>query len=183
LQPQRQWPTATAMVMGDGNGDGNRLCNSNRDGNGNCNGNGDCNGDGHGKCNNDKGRVASSCVGNVQNCGRGNTLPPPSWTHRSVHSPALHHGGDAANSVCFLSRGRVPDSSHGLFILFFTSTVQFTEQPFVCLLHYSGAQEPCRPIDAPPSSTSISYFCKGKLGRGLDCVLATCSAVAWVIPL
>jgi hypothetical protein len=33
------------------------------------------------------------------------------------------------------------------------------------------------------SSTPISYFCKGKLGQGLDCVLATCIAVAWVTPL
>jgi hypothetical protein len=32
-------------------------------------------------------------------------------------------------------------------------------------------------------STPISYFCKGKLRQGLDCVLATCSAMAWVTPL
>ncbi len=41
--------------------------------------------------------------------GRLVPLPPP-WTHRSVHSPSLHHGGDTAKSVCSLSRGRVPDS-------------------------------------------------------------------------
>ncbi len=29
---------------------------------------------------------------------------------RKVHSPALHHGGDTAKSVCSPSRGRVPDS-------------------------------------------------------------------------
>ncbi len=40
---------------------------------------------------------------------------------------------------------------HGLFFcLLFTTTVQFTEQPSVCPLHYSGAQEPCQPIDALP---------------------------------
>ena len=40
---------------------------------------------------------------------------------------------------------------HGLFFcLSFTTIVQFTEQPFVCPLHYSGAQEPCQPIDALP---------------------------------
>jgi hypothetical protein len=94
---------ATAMSEGDGNGD--------RVGNGNRDGDGDRNGDGHGKGNNGKGRVASSCAGNVQRCGRGNTLPQPLWTQRKVHSPALHHGGDAAKSVCSLSRGRVPDSS------------------------------------------------------------------------
>jgi hypothetical protein len=40
---------------------------------------------------------------------------------------------------------------HGFFIyLLFTTSVQFTEQPFVCPPHYSGAQEPCQPIDALP---------------------------------
>ncbi len=40
---------------------------------------------------------------------------------------------------------------HGLFFcLLFTTTVQFTEQPSVCPPNYSGAQEPCQPIDALP---------------------------------
>jgi hypothetical protein len=40
---------------------------------------------------------------------------------------------------------------HGfLFCLLFTTTVQFTEQPSVRPPHYSGAQEPCQPIDALP---------------------------------
>jgi hypothetical protein len=34
-------------------------------------------------------------------------------------------------------------SHHGLFFLYFTSTVQFTEKPSACPPHYSGAQEPC----------------------------------------
>jgi hypothetical protein len=126
---------------GDGDGDGNGDSDGNR--NGNVHGNGD----------NDKGRIASSCAGNVQRCGRGSTLPPPPWTQRKVHSPVLHYGGDTAKSVCSLSKARVPDSSPWIsFCLFFTTTVQFTEQPSVCPLHYSGAQEPCHPIDAlaPP---------------------------------
>ncbi len=54
-------------------------------------------------------------------------------------------------SVCSPSRGRVPDSSPWIvFCLFFTTTVQFTKQPSVGPLHYSGAQEPCQPIDALP---------------------------------
>jgi hypothetical protein len=93
------------MANGDGDGDGNGVGNGNRDVNDNPNGNG------HNKGNNDKGRLASSSAGNVQCCGRGDTLPPPPWTQRRVHSPALHHGGEAAKSVCSLSRGRVPDSS------------------------------------------------------------------------
>ncbi len=82
--------------------------------------------------------------------GRGNTLPPPPWTQRKVHSPALHHGGDTAK-VSSLSRGRVPDSLPWIvFCLLFTTIVQFTEQPSVCPPHYSGTQEPCQPIDALP---------------------------------
>ncbi len=93
-------PTA----MGNGNGDGNGVGNVDGDGDGNHNG------DGHGEGNNDEGRVASSCAGNVQHYGRGDTLPPPPWTQRKVHSPALRHGGDTAKSVSSFSRGRVPDS-------------------------------------------------------------------------
>ncbi len=44
----------------------------------------------------------------------------------------MHHGGDTAKSVSSLSRGRVPDSSPLIvFCLFFTTTVQLTEQPSV----------------------------------------------------
>ncbi len=133
--------------MGNGNGNGNGVGNDDGDGNG------DCNGDGHGKGDDDEGRVASSCTSNVQRYGGGNTLPPPPWTQRKVHSPALRNGGDTAKSVSSLSRGRVPDSSPWIvFYLLFTTTVQFTEQPSVHPLHYSGAQESSQPIDAlcPP---------------------------------
>ncbi len=98
--------------MGNCNGDGDRVGNDNGDGNSNRNG------DGHGEGDNDKGGVASSCAGNVQRYGRGDTLPPPLWTQRKVHSPALHHVGDTAKSVSSLSRGRVPDSSPWIIFLF-----------------------------------------------------------------
>jgi hypothetical protein len=64
----------------------------------------------------------------------------------------MRHEGDTAKSVCSPSKGRVPDSSPWIvFCLFFTTTVQFTEQPSVYPPpHYSGAQEPCQPIDALP---------------------------------
>ncbi len=110
-QPQWQWAMVTAI--GDGTGNGDSVGNGGRDGDGYCNGNS------HGKGNtHDEGRVASSCAGNVQGCGRGDTLPPPPWTQRNVHSPALHHRGDTAKSVCSLSRGRVPDSSPWILFLF-----------------------------------------------------------------
>jgi hypothetical protein len=89
-----KWLTATAM--GGGDSDGNGVGDSDGDGKDNCNG------DGHGKGNHYKGRIASSCGGDVQHCGRGNTLPPPPWTQRKVHSPALRHGGNTAKSVCSL---------------------------------------------------------------------------------
>ncbi len=98
--------------MGNSNGDGDGFGNGNGDGNGNGNGNG------HGKGDDDEGRVASSCAGNVQHYGRGDTLSPPPWTQRKVHSPAIHHGGDTAKSVSSLSRGRVPDSSLWILFLF-----------------------------------------------------------------
>ncbi len=142
----KKWSTATAM--GDSNSNNDGVDDNDGDGNG------DCNGDGYGEGNNDKGRVASSCAGNVQHYGRGNTFPPPPWTQRKVHSPALHHGGDTAKSVSFISRGRVPDSFSPwiFFCSLFRTTVQFTEQPSVRPPHYSGTQEPCQPIDAlsPP---------------------------------
>ncbi len=78
------------MAMDNGNGDGDGVSNKDRDGNGNRNGNG------HGEGDDDEGRVASSCAGDVKRYGRGDTLPPPPWTQRKVHSPALHHGGDTA---------------------------------------------------------------------------------------
>jgi hypothetical protein len=106
------------MAIGYGNINSNGDRDSNNDGD--CNR--DCNGNCRGKCNNNKGRVASSCASDVQHCGRGNTLPPPLWTQRKVHSPALHHGGDTAKSICSLSRGRVSDSSP--WIVFFVNFLQ-----------------------------------------------------------
>jgi hypothetical protein len=97
--------------MGNGNGDGDGVGDDDGDGNG------DRNGDSHGKGDDDKGRVASSCAGNVQRYGRGDTLPPPPWTQRKVHS--LRHGGDTAKSVSSLSRAGVPDSSPWILFLFF----------------------------------------------------------------
>ncbi len=90
---------------------GNSNCNGDGVGNDDGDGNGDRNGDGHGEGDNNEGRVASSCAGNMQCYGRGDTLPPPPWTQMKVYSPALRHGGDTAKSVSSLSRGRVPDSS------------------------------------------------------------------------
>ncbi len=109
---QQQWQMVTATAIGYGDVDSN----SNRDINGDSNGN--CNGNGHGDGVNDKGRVASSCAGNVQYSGRGNTLPPLPWTQRKVHSPVLRHGGDTAESVCSLWRGMVSDSSPWIVFLF-----------------------------------------------------------------
>ncbi len=77
---QRRWrwgiatatATATAMVTAIGNSDGDD--------------DGDRNDNSHGKGDHYKGRVASSCGGNVQCFWRGDTLPPPPFTQRKVHA-------------------------------------------------------------------------------------------------
>ncbi len=136
------------MAMGncDGNGNGDGI----GVGDGNGDGNSDGNGNGHGKGNHYKGRVASSCGRVVQHFWRGNTLPPPPWTQSKVHSPALHHGGDTAKSVCSPSRGRVPDSSPWIVFYFLQLLFSLLNNPLFAPPHYSGAQEPCQPIDALP---------------------------------
>ncbi len=130
---------------GDGNGNGDRVGNGYRDDDG------DGNGDSHGEGDHYKGRVASSCAGNVQHLCRGNILPPPPWTQRKVHSLALCHGGDTAKSVCSPSRGRAPDSSPWIvFVYFLQLLFSLLNKPLFAPSHYSGAQEPCQPIDALP---------------------------------
>ncbi len=98
--------------MGNGNGNGDGVGNNDGDGDGKCNSNS------HGKGDDDIGRVALSCAGDVHCYGRGDTLPPPPWTKRKMHSPALRHGGDIAKSVSSFSRGKVPDSSPWIVFLF-----------------------------------------------------------------
>ncbi len=172
----QQWLMATAI------GYSNVDIKSNGDRDGNGDGDSNRNSNGHNDGNNDERRAASSCAGNVQRCGRGNTLPPPPWTQRKVHSPMLHHGGNTAKSVCSLSRGRVPDSHHWLFIcLFFTNTVQFTGQSSVCpciiqalkklvsplmlyLLHSS--KNPINILTMYPGS--YCTFCQDKPRQGLQ---------------
>jgi hypothetical protein len=153
---QRQWLTATAMATamggsnGNGNGDGNGVSSGDGDGNGDgdgdANGNSDCTGNGHGEGNNDKGRVATSCAGNVQCCGRGDTLPPPPWTQRSVHSPALRHGGDAAKSVYSLSRGRVSDSSPWIVFYFLQVLFRLLNNPLFVPHIIQALNNPVSPL-------------------------------------
>jgi hypothetical protein len=52
---------------------------------------------------------------------------------------------------------------HGLFVcFFFTTTVQFTEQPSVCPSHYSGAQEPCQTVS--PLTLHLLHSSKNPVG-------------------
>ncbi len=63
----------------------------------------------------------------------------------------MHHGGDTAKSVCSPSRGRVPDSSPSIvFVYFLQLLFSLLNNPLFAPLHYSGAQEPCKLIDALP---------------------------------
>jgi hypothetical protein len=80
-------------------------------------------------------------------------------------TPCLHlhgHKGKCIHQCCVtgvtllrvfapFQRGGFLTAHHGFFFcLLYTTTVQFTEQPSVCLPHYSGTQEPYQPIDALP---------------------------------
>jgi hypothetical protein len=80
-------------------------------------------------------------------------------------TPCLHphgHKGKCIHQRCFMGvtllrvfppfqGGGFLTAHHGMFFcLLFTTTVQCTEQPSVCPLHYSGAPESCQPIDALP---------------------------------
>jgi hypothetical protein len=95
----------------------------------------------------------------------------------------MHHGGDTAKSVCSPSRGRVPDRSPWIvFCLFFTTTVQFTEQLSVCpptLFRCSRtlsadwrstSSTPPRTLSAYWQSTPapIALFVKVSLGRACN---------------
>jgi hypothetical protein len=137
--------------MGNSNSDGDGVGDNDRDGDVNRNG------VGHGQGDNDKGRVASSCAGNVQCYGRGDTLPPPPWTQRKVHSPALCHGGDTAKSVSSLSRGRVPDSSPWILFLF----IVYKEKLFI----YLALAKPALPgqfvlfVLSQSKGNASKYFC------------------------
>ncbi len=89
-------------------------------------------------------------------------------------TPCLHphgHKGECIHQHCIMGvklqrvfapfqEGGFLTAHHGLFFLFFTSIVQFTE---LCPLHYSGAQEPCQPIDALPPSLPFHIFAKVSL--------------------
>ena len=115
--------TVTAMADGNGNGDGD----GDRDGDGNRNGNGHSNG-------NDDIVVTTTDTreGCLFMCGQcaalwqGQRFASPPWTQRSMHCPALHHGGATAKSVCSISRGRDPESSPWI-VFFFQLPVQFTK--------------------------------------------------------
>ncbi len=80
-------------------------------------------------------------------------------------TPCLHphgHKGKSIHQRCVMGvtllrvfppfqGGGFLAAHHGFFFcLLFTTTVQSTEQPSVCPPPYSGAQEPCQPIDALP---------------------------------
>ena len=81
--------TATAMSDCDNDGDGN----GDRVGNGDGDGNGNGNGNSHGKGNHYKGRVASSCAGNVQHFLEGRHLAStPMDTKESAFTSAASWG-------------------------------------------------------------------------------------------
>jgi hypothetical protein len=80
--------------------------------------------------------------------------------------PCLHphgHKGKCIHQCCImgvtllrvfapLQRGGFLTAHHGLFFVYFLQLLfSFLNSPLFAPLHYSGAQEPCQPIDALPS--------------------------------
>jgi hypothetical protein len=153
-------------------------CKSDGDGVGGHNGDddGDCNDDSHGKGDNDKGRVASSCASNVQRYGRGDTLPSPPWTQRKVHSLVLRHGGDTAKSVSSPSRGRVPHSSPWILFLFFYLQLLFSllNNPLFAPCIIQALKNAVSPLmlyllfSSKNTVSLLTTFCQGKPGQGLQ---------------
>jgi hypothetical protein len=93
--------------------------NGDEDSNGNSDGDGNCNGDVLGDGNNDKGRVASSCAGGVQHCGRGNTLPPPPWTQIICIHQRCIMGVTLLRVFPPFQGGGFLTAHHGLFLFIF----------------------------------------------------------------
>ncbi len=148
------WAMATVTATADGNGDGNRLRQRGQQWRQRCQRQRRWQrplGDGHGDGNNDKKRDASSCAGNVQHCGRATPcLHPHEQKRKCIHQRCIM-GATLLRVFAPFHGGGLLTAHHGLFFcLFFTTTVQFTEQPSICPPHYSGAQEPCQLIDALP---------------------------------
>ncbi len=170
------------MVMGDCDGDGDSNSDGDRVGNGNGDGNGNGNGNGHGEGNYYKGRVASSCGGNVQRFWRGDTMPPPPWTQRKVHSPALCHGVTLLRVFAPLQGGGFLTAHHGLVIVYFLQLlfsllnnplfapriIQALKNPVSPLMLYllHSFKNPISLLTIYPSS--YCTFCQGKPRQGLQ---------------
>ncbi len=107
----------------------------------------------------------------------------PHGTQRKVLSPAFCHGGHTAKSVWSLSRGRVPDSSPWIVILFifysycsvYLTTLCSSSAFFRCSRTLSAYW--CSTSSIPPRSPSaywwstpatIALMCWGKPGQGLQ---------------
>ncbi len=130
---------------------------------GNSNGNGDGVGDDDGMA---KKIAMATATARVTMTKAGLPLHVPAMCSAMAGgTPCLHphgHKGNCIHQGCVMGvillrvfppfqGGGFLTAHHGLFFcLLFTTTVQFTEQRSVCPLHYSGAQEPCQPIDALP---------------------------------
>ncbi len=157
---RRQWLTATATAIADnnsnsnGNGDGDEVGNNNRDGDGDGNGvgdgngdsNGDCNGNNHNEGNHYKGRVASSCAGNVQCFLEGRHLAS---TPMDTNKSARVMGVTLLRVFAPLQGGGFLTAHHGLFFVYYLQLLfSLLNNPLFAPPHYSGTQEhSCQPID------------------------------------
>jgi hypothetical protein len=168
---------------GDDNGDGNGDGNSDGVGDSNGDGNGNGNGDGHGKGDHYKGRVASSCGGDLQHFWRGDTLPllhPHGHKGKRIHQHCVM-GVTLLRVFAPLQGGGFLTAHHGLFFVYYLQLlfsllknplfdpriIQALKNPvsrlMLNLLHSS--KKPVSLLTIYPGS--YCTFCQGKPGQGL----------------
>jgi hypothetical protein len=163
-----------ATATGNSNGNGNGVYNNNGDGDGNCNGDGQGNGDGG------KGRVASSCAGNVQGYGRGNTLsPPPKTQGKCIHQRCIM-GVTLLRVFPPIQGGGFLTAHHGFFFVYYLQLLfSLLNNPLFTPRTIQALKNPVSPLTLfilHSSKNLISLltiypgsyctFCQGKPGQG-----------------
>jgi hypothetical protein len=162
--------------MGDGNGNDDGVNDNDGDGNG------DCNGDGHNKGNNDKGRVASSCAGNVQAmAGATPCLHPHGHKRKCIHQCCIV-GVTLLRVFLLFQGGGFLTAHHGFFFVYYLQLlfnllnnrlfapciIQALKNPVSPLTLYllHSSKNPVSLLTIYPGS--YCTFCQGKPGQGLQ---------------
>jgi hypothetical protein len=96
-----------------------------------------------------QGRVASSCTGNVQCCGRGIALPPPPGHKGVCIAQRCAMGVPLQRVFAPFQGGGILRAHHGFIFIFFNYLFSLLNNPLFPHTN-SVPQEPCQPIDSLP---------------------------------